>query len=132
MLAGLALIVCTGLPTWACKVEQQTPISARLIYAICMVESHGNTLAYVANDAGSPSYGLCQVKEKTARWLGFKGDALELMKPEVNVLYCAKYLQYHLKRYHNLEQAISAFNAGHATDSNQDYVDKVMARMAAL
>jgi len=128
-MAGLVLAICVGLPGWACNVQQHTPVSGRLIHAICMVESQGNTLAYSPRDAGSPSYGVCQIKMKTAIWLGFKGDEFELMKPDVNAMYAAKYLQYHMHRYRTLDEAISAYNAGHATDSNQEYVMKVKQHM---
>lgn len=122
----LLLAMCMGLPGWACKAQQKTVVSAKLVYAVCMVESTGNAEAYSPNDAGTPSYGLCQIKMKTARWLGFKGTEAELMHPEMNAYYCAKYLEYNIRRYATLEEAISAYNAGHAVDTNYEYVEKVM------
>lgn len=124
----LALALCT-LPNWACLAQQKTIVSANLVHAVCMVESRGNYAAYSPHDAGSPSIGLCQIKLKTARWLGFQGNEEQLMQPEVNAYYAAKYLQKHLCKYHDLRMAISAYNAGRAVDYNEEYVNKVLTKM---
>lgn len=86
-----------------------------LLPAICYVESNHKVEQIHKNDGNSHSYGVCQVKLETARSLGFKGTPEELMKPNRNIYYAAKYLQHQLKRYNgNTEKAIIAYNRGSA------------------
>ena len=82
-----------------CDAQLKTGIDPNLIYAICQVESKGNTTAYTPADGTSPSYGMCQVKYRTAEWLGFKGRQAELMIPAINAEYAARYLRANLWRY---------------------------------
>lgn len=83
-------------------------------------------------DGNSPSYGVCQIKLETARYLGFSGTAKQLMKPENNIFWAGKYLSMQLKRYNNdPRKAVAAYNAGtHRVDKrgkikNNQYVVKV-------
>lgn len=108
-------------------------VPGTLLLAICTHES-GLKNIINENDGGSPSYGICQIKESTARESGFKGKESDLMKPEVNVLYAAKYLAKQLNRYNgDWTMAISAYNAGSYREStgrpgcprNMVYVDKI-------
>jgi soluble lytic murein transglycosylase-like protein len=86
------------------------PVS--LFIAICTHES-GLQNVMVPHDGGSPSYGYCQLKEATARTVGFKGNAKDLMKPAVNAKYAAKYLKFQLERYDgDWCKATAAYNAG--------------------
>ena len=88
-------------------------VSAVLLYAICQHESNDFVLDYALYDNGSPSYGVCQVKENTARMLGFKGEAMELRNPYVNAKYAALYLSYQQERYSNDWVKLTAsYNAG--------------------
>lgn len=97
-----------------------------LLSGLCFVESSHQAFAIHREDGIGDSIGLCQVKLATARWLGYTGDARGLLVASVNAHYAAKYLRYQLNRYHgNIEDAVSAYNAGHATYSNRSYVDKV-------
>lgn len=88
-------------------------VSGALLLAICTHES-GLTNVTVPHDGGSPTYGVCQVKFGTAKQLGFTGKASELMKPEVNAEFAAKYLAYQQTRYGNLNwcRLAAAYNAG--------------------
>lgn len=106
-------------------------LPANLLSSICYVESHYNPNALHKDDGDSNSVGLCQVKLKTAKWLGFKGNEKQLLKPEINAYYAAKYLQYLLKRYHgNITKAIIAYNRGNAgTLTRTSYSDKVYRRL---
>jgi len=89
-------------------------VSGALLLAVCQHESNNFRLNYSQYDSGSPSYGVCQVKEATARMVGFKGKVAELMKPKINVYYAAKYLSYQQDRYgqHNWVKIAAAYNAG--------------------
>lgn len=102
-----------------------TGIDPALLSSLCFVESSHRINAYVHQDGGSPSYGICQVKEATARELGFKGEARQLMDPSWNSFYAAKYLAKQKRRYGTWDKAVSAFNCGHVCN-NKAYVRKVL------
>lgn len=102
-----------------------TGVDPALLNSLCYVESGHNVKAYVHQDGGSPSYGVCQVKLSTARALGFTGQAAQLMDPSWNAFYASKYLAKQHRRYGSWEKAISAYNCGHACNNNK-YVTKVM------
>lgn len=87
-------------------------VPGHLLLAICTHESR-LTNVLVPHDVGSASYGLCQVKEDTAKMLGFDGLAKELMIPATNVKYAAMYLKMQLKRYNGSWcMATAAYNSG--------------------
>lgn len=102
-------------------------VDPALLSSVCFIESAHKPKAYVANDGGSPSIGLCQVKLSTARFVGFKGTARELFDPRVNALHAAKYLRWQYDRYGSWKKAVSAFNCGRACN-NRRYVKKVWDR----
>ena len=111
--------------------EQNLPPG--MLQAVCFIES-GYHIKYVHfNDGGSSSYGVCQVKYETAKWLGFKGTVDELMEPRINAYYAAKYLKHNLRRYHgDIRKAIIAYNQGSANHlTRSEYSDKVIAYMEA-
>lgn len=85
-----------------------------LLNSICYVESEHNIHAVHKNDGVGDSLGACQIKLKTARFMGFKGTANDLMNPRNNVFYAAKYLKYQLKRYKSVDLAVIAYNRGNA------------------
>lgn len=98
----------------------------KLLDAVCYVESKHSVSAYVKHDGNTPSYGICQIKLETARHMGFKGTPEELMKPNRNIYFAAKYLRYQLKKYNNVEQAVMAYNQGYSkTKSPTSYSKKV-------
>lgn len=100
-----------------------------LIESVCWVESKYNVEAIHKDDGGTDSLGVCQVKLKTAQWLGYTGTQAQLMKPRTNIYYSAKYLAYQIKRYRQTETAVVAYNRGHAGDlSTTEYSQKVMQR----
>jgi len=103
-----------------------TGVDPALLSSLCFVESHHNIHALAAQDGGSPSYGICQVKLRTARALGYVGRAAGLMDLETNALYASMYLATQKKRFGSWERAVSAFNAGHPIKSNRQYVRRVM------
>lgn len=108
-------------------------VSGFLLLSICTHES-GLKNVLVPHDGGSPTYGICQVKENTAKMLGYRGDAKKLMIPEENAKWAALYLKYQLDRYENDTcKAVAAYNAGKYNESkikpgyprNYRYIKKV-------
>jgi len=85
-----------------------------LLSSVCYVESKHNISALHKHDGNGDSIGVCQIKLKTARHMGFHGTEAQLMIPRNNVKYAAKYLSYQMKRYHNINKAIIAYNYGNA------------------
>lgn len=103
-------------------------LPSNLLSSICYIESNHNPNKIHFNDGNGNSVGICQVKFKTAKWLGFKGSEKELMDSKVNIYYAALYLRYHIKRYHgDVSKAIIAYNMGHAKGlTHTSYSDKVI------
>ena len=86
-----------------------------LLESLCFVESGHNVSAISYNDGGSDSLGICQIKLSSARYMGFKGTARQLMQPEVNIHYAGLYLKYNIWRYgFNYHRALTAYNRGNA------------------
>lgn len=113
-------------------------VSGSLLLAICSHESNLKNV-FVPHDGGSPSIGICQVKEDTAKMLGYKGNAKGLMNPTINAEWAARYLKYQAERYgeHNWCKIAAAYNAGSFNESskfpgiprNIKYVRKVQAKL---
>lgn len=104
----------------------------RLLKAICKVESNLNPKALNPDDYGSPSYGLCQIKETTARLVHYRGPIRGLFNPYINANISARYLHKHLTKCNNdWVRAASAYNAGtcHRVIRNTKYVHKVMSKL---
>lgn len=109
-------------------------VSTHLMLAICAHESHLINVT-VPQDGGTPSYGICQLKQGTAESMGYNGTSEALVRPEVNAKWAAKYLAYQLNRYDgDWCQAVSAYNAGSFIESkrhpgksiNNTYLFRVM------
>lgn len=105
-----------------------------LLMALCTVESSLNAKAVHKYDGDGTSYGMCQIKIATAKFVGFKGHAKELFDPAINVLYAAKYLKFQVDRYKgNYAKAITAYNKGHSQGhGSSDYLAKVVNQWARL
>lgn len=120
-------------------------VTPTLLIAVCGVESNLKNV-HNMNDKGSPSYGVCQVKYETVRWMAqFYEDremaswtSQDLRIPSKNAEAAAKYLKYQLERYDGNEvKAIAAYNSGSYIESerfpglpkNLKYVRKVQRSM---
>lgn len=99
-----------------------------LLSSICFVESSHNPTAIHYSDGSGDSIGICQIKLKTAQWMGFQGTAEELLEPRINIYYAAAYLTHQFTRYQNqTEKAIIAYNMGHAGQlTRTEYSDRVI------
>lgn len=117
------------------KAAKTAKVSSALLLAICSHESNNFKMNYSHNDHGSPSYGICQLKEASARQLGFIGKKEELMNPRINARYAAAYLKYEQNRYgeNDWVKLVSSYNSGSYMESkvvpgcpkNLRYVKKV-------
>lgn len=95
------------------------------ILGIIQKESAGDPGAI--GDSGN-SIGLMQLNfgAGTPQRFGYTSKD-ELKEPYANITAGTLYFLSQLKRYENIEKALSAYNAGSATASNQvDYVDKIL------
>jgi soluble lytic murein transglycosylase-like protein len=112
---------------------KQVGVAGSLLLAIC---THETGLKNTVNehDGGSPSIGLCQLKEQSVKMIGFKGNRKSLENPKINALWAAKYLMWQLERYNgNACKAVAAYNSGTYKESkkkpgypkNLKYVKKV-------
>lgn len=94
-------------------VSQIYDLPPGLLSAICEVESNHDVNAYVHDDGGSPSIGICQLKMGTASDLGFKGTVLDLHDVHTNVRFAGLYLRRKLDTYGgDVDRAICAYNRG--------------------
>ncbi len=119
------------------KAAKVAKISPQILVALCTYESNLKTVV-VPNDGGSPTYGICQVKFETAKMLGFKGEAIDLLHPETNAKYAARYLKYQHDRYDgDWCKTVSAYNSGSYSESkinpgypkNLVYVNRVKSKL---
>lgn len=86
-----------------------------LLLAICSVESGLRPAAFNGGDSMGGSIGICQVKEATARFVGFRGNREWLYDPETNAYIAALYLRLQLARYGgDFMAATAAYNTGTA------------------
>lgn len=119
------------------KAATLTGAPEKLIHSICWVESAGQLDAFNPSDGnGTPSFGLCQMKESTARMLGYAGVAEGLFDPLTNATFAGLYLNTLIARYHgNWKYAIAAYNSGSVRLNktgevrNIHYVTKVLKEM---
>lgn len=95
-------------------VSQNLSIPPGLLSALCYTETKHVVKAVNINDGGSNSIGICQLKLRTARGVGYVGTEQELQNnPNTNIYYAGLYLRRQLDRYNgDTRKAISAYNAG--------------------
>lgn len=104
-------------------------VSPELIAAIIKTESHGNATAWSSDGA---HYGLGQISQDSAnRYAGGQGYG-NGSDYNQNIMAVGGYLADLYQQYGDLNQTISAYNAGHATDSNIGYVNSVLSYMNAM
>lgn len=101
-------------------------VSPELLAAVAWQESRFQPGAYNAEGDGSnPSRGMMQIRQSTARGLGFTGDVGRLFETGLSLELGAKLLRENLNRVASanpglpaqemLDRAISAYNAGWST-----------------
>ncbi len=111
--------------TTAAKAASVPPL---MLIAMCFNETGLQNVVNV-NDGGSASYGICQVKFKTAKMLSRAVKPSQLMHPQTNAHLAAMYLKYQLTRYEHPFCSVNAYNRGHTASCtaniNTAYVRKV-------
>lgn len=104
-------------------------VSPELIAAIIKTESHGNAAAWSSDGA---HYGLGQISQDIAnQYAGGQGYGAGSDYNQ-NIMAVGGYLADLYQQYGDLNQTISAYNAGNATDSNIGYVNSVLSYMNAM
>ena len=104
------------------KYSKKYNVDENLVYAVMKVESNFNVNA----ESGKGAVGLMQLMQTTAKDIVKQTDIkMEnrnikevLLDPESNINIGAKYLSILLKKYKNVELAITAYNAGIGTVDN--------------
>jgi soluble lytic murein transglycosylase len=87
-------------------------VSPALLLAICFQESSFLNVV-VPHDGKSASWGVCQVKHSTAKWIEPGTHPSSLLDPVVNSRIAAKYVSWLLTRYKkNQWCAATAYNSG--------------------
>ena len=103
-------------------------IPRAILLAVCYHESHLKNFGVTHKDGHSLSYGICQIKLATARFMDAKYHAGSHATPEklntlkYNAIYAAAFLKYQYKRYHNWALAIDAYNKNRAIHGHTKYV----------
>lgn len=104
-------------------------VPPELIAAIIKTESHGVADAWSSDGA---HYGLGQISQDIAnQYAGGQGYGTGSDYNQ-NIMAVGGYLADLYQQYGNLNQTISAYNAGHATDANIGYVNSVLSNMNAM
>jgi len=92
-------------------------VPGSLLLAICSYES-GLKNVQVLQDHGSASYGICQVKEGTAKLVGLEVSGDGLLIPKINAEAAARYLKLQLDRYDgDWCKSVAAYNSGTYVES---------------
>lgn len=120
-------------------IEQMHNLPHGILEALCKVESNHRPHVVNPRDGkdGQDSLGECQIKEATARHMGFKGTRKQLFNRDVNRYYAGKYLAYQINRCTlksmacgSVLKGITAYNKGHFKGTIvTEYVRKVLAAL---
>lgn len=116
------------------RVETEYSLPRGILRSIAQVESKFKPSRITRNDGPGrhTSYGLLQIQEPSARQVGFKGKPKELLIPETNIYYGAKYLTWLIiKTKGDVPSALNCWNAGINSQicknkMNRKYSDKVL------
>ena len=127
------------------QISMEHSLDYRLVAAICMKESSGNSFAtrfepqykwvYKVNELTASvgctantmmvmqmtSWGLMQVMGAVAYELQFpaKQYCSQLVLPHVGILYGCKYLSKLWSKYKTIDEVVSCYNAGHISKNNE-------------
>jgi len=78
------------------------------------------------------SYGLTGLTAAAAQDMGYRGEELDLLIPEINIKYGFAYLRHQINRYgEDISKALVAYNAGHFT-GNYSYATGVWKKLRAI
>lgn len=102
-------------------------VDPKLMLGLCHTETNWRNV-HNMQDGGSPSYGICQVKHRTAKWFFPSIMSENLKNVLVNSFVAAAYLKYQIDRYKSVRKGISAYNGGRYIKFNKKYVNKVLSK----
>jgi hypothetical protein len=117
------------------QAAQRYGVEPALIKAVIGYESSFKLNAYNPNDPGG-AWGLMQVIESTARYLGHTGPMSDLFQPAIGIDLGTKYLGMQAARYQGVADTVASYNAGSVRRTtagqymNQTYVDRVLDLLA--
>lgn len=122
---------------WAATIVE---VPSDILIAICFQESNLGAAPHMTHmDGMTLSYGICQMKLATARYMDevFKhkkfATAKGLEDPKINSFYAAKFLRYQLRRHGwRLKLAVDAYNKHNALGENTKYVKDVWKKLEIL
>ncbi len=131
----LDAIICqeSGYRQWAVRFEPTI-----IKYELPKTHAKYNIISVETEQvAQATSYGLMQLLGRTARGMGFDGLLPSLFDIESNLDWGCQYLESQQRRYIDLKDVISSYNAGSAIKinggmyKNQKYVNGVLKFMSA-
>jgi soluble lytic murein transglycosylase-like protein len=116
-------------------IAKSVGVNPFLLLSICDVETGLRNINNYQDKHGG-SYGVAQLKLRTARGIYPHIDLLSLQNPRVNITIAAEYLKKIMRRYKNPKIAAAVYNAGHLEYQdgvliNHGYADKVMKKYHA-
>jgi cell wall-associated NlpC family hydrolase len=121
------------LAQWSNQIEYAAgihDIPPELLASIIKLESHGRDSDWSSDHA---HYGLGQISQDIADTYNGGAGYGEGSDPNQNILAAAAYLSDMYQTYGgDIAKTISAYNAGHATSSNQSYVNDALGYMNAM
>jgi soluble lytic murein transglycosylase-like protein len=89
--------------------------------ALGLVDVESN---FKPNASSEGNYGLMQIRYGTAKAMGFRGNLKDLLKPENNLEYGMRYLQYCYAKHGNYTLALGCYNG--STSAKNRYPRKVL------
>ena len=94
-------------------------ISPEIALGLVDVES-----TFKINAQKDGNYGLMQIRMATAKAMGFKGNLNDLMKPERNIEYGMRYLQYCYMKHGDVRLMLGCYNG--STSTKNRYANLVL------
>lgn len=109
LMAGSKVDIITMLTATA----KREGIPAKHLIGICGAETRWEPKATGDKRERIRSHGLCQIQTRTARWMGYKGNARGLYNAKTNAKYSAKYLRKCFERLGDWNLAYACYNRGY-------------------
>lgn len=115
-------------------------INWKLVAAICTVESGLNNVDNL-KDNGSASYGVCQIKANTAKFIidkyklpmNKKNTVAILRNINYNLILASYYVKWQSSRYKDIDCIIKSYNAGSCKSlKSNNYLKKVKRQLRIL
>ena len=133
----LSTLIAVGLFTVGCQTVGHTTESPlhEMIRAAAVSHDVDPKIALALIDVESSfkptaskdgNYGLMQLRYGTAISMGYKGSVAGLMKPETNIEYGMRYLQYCYTKHNDITLMLGCYNG--STSTKNKYAKRVLKR----